>query len=245
MVRQKPGTYQLSENSRKSASDFGEASRQAAYIRKAFAPLLKLYAYGDVTSRLTKRMAEIFKTVPAENAGNKKLVQGNLCLLRGFEFNVSTHLMQLLYQLPQAKVNQAGFIYLQFPKTELKHIVKLVPGADIFLIQLMVFDLGLVDDRFEVITIKDLSLGLDATYFPALSLKIPFVAIGEKALMVAVGISFFKGNLRLSDRRYFACNISHCWHLKDGVIVDFIVPRAEHLTDLHSEAGGLSWELEI
>lgn len=32
MVRQKPGTYQLSENSRKSASDFGEASRQAAYM---------------------------------------------------------------------------------------------------------------------------------------------------------------------------------------------------------------------
>lgn len=214
-------------------------------ICKAFAPLLKLYAYGDVTSRLTKRMAEIFKTIPAENAGNKKLVQGNLSLLRSFEFNAATHLMQLLHQMPQAKVNQAGFIFLQFPKTELKQIVKLVPGADTFLIQLMVFDLGLVDDRFEVITIKDFSLGLDATYFPAVCLKIPFDAIGEKALMVAVGISFFKGNLRLGDRRYFACNILHCWHLKDGVVVDFIVPRVEQLTDIQSEVDGLSWELEI
>ena len=105
---------------------------------------------------------------------------GKFKLVMGFQVLMLLGVVHLLHQMPQAKVNQAGFIYLQFSETELKYIVKLVPDADTFLIQLMVSDLGLVDDRFEVITIKDLSLGLNLTYFSAISLKIPFVVIVEK-----------------------------------------------------------------
>ncbi|PWS30286.1 hypothetical protein [Pedobacter paludis] len=78
VVRRKPNTYQLSENSKKSANDFGEVSRNAAYIRKAFAPMVKNYGYGDLTSRLTKRIAGLFKGIPPVHLGNKKLINADL-----------------------------------------------------------------------------------------------------------------------------------------------------------------------
>jgi hypothetical protein len=46
IVRQKAAHKQQTEASKKSSRDFGSASRNGAYIRKAFAPLVKLYAYG-------------------------------------------------------------------------------------------------------------------------------------------------------------------------------------------------------
>jgi hypothetical protein len=48
----KDGTpYQLSEGSKKSGKDFGEASRSAKYIRKAFAPLVSKYADNEIINR--------------------------------------------------------------------------------------------------------------------------------------------------------------------------------------------------
>lgn len=87
VVRRKPVQKQQTEASKQSSRDFGSASRNAAYIRKAFAPLVQLYAYDDLLNRLNKRFIEIFKTIPAEQAGVKRLTDGKLALLKGFEFN--------------------------------------------------------------------------------------------------------------------------------------------------------------
>lgn len=51
---------------------------------------------------------------------------------------------------------------------------------------------------------------------------------GDKALIFAMGISFFTGTARSGDRRYDAGKIIHALHVKDGVIVDFVAqPRVE------------------
>ncbi|RNL54174.1 hypothetical protein [Pedobacter jejuensis] len=243
VVRRKSGTHQLSENSKKSAKDFGEASRNAAYIRKAFAPMVKAYGYGDLASRLTKRITSVFNTIPNSAAGNKKLFDGNLKLIEGFEFNADTRLDRLLLHQPKVSWAPDGLIELVFPKIELKHLVKTAPQSDAFVMQVMVFDWNVHDGAYEILKVNDLKVAFSQVHFPGAKLHVPVAQQGERILLVAIGICYLQEQFRKEDRRYFACQISHCYHIKDGVEVVFTEPIKEEAVPLEEAQSGLSWEL--
>jgi len=51
---------------------------------------------------------------------------------------------------------------------------------------------------------------------------------GDKALIFAMGISFFSGTARSGNRRYYAGKIIHGLHVRIGIIVDFVgQPKVE------------------
>ncbi|MFD2288691.1 hypothetical protein GJU39_23085 [Pedobacter petrophilus] len=210
VVRRKSDTYQLSENSKKSAKDFGAASRNAAYIRKAFAPLVKLYAYGDLLNRLNKRFIEIFKTIPVEQAGHKKLVDGNIALLKGFEFNSSTPLEKLWLNETDLRIEADGLVKLILPEGEIKSLLKPHPKATEARLQVMGFHFDLDDTGgYEIIEVNDLVISLNRSHFPKTALALNLNHQGDKALIITMGISFFTGTSRFGDRRYYACKIIH------------------------------------
>lgn len=243
VVRRKSDTYQLSENSKKSAQDFGEVSKHAAYIRKAFAPVVKAYGCGDLTSRLTKRITAIFKSIPAAHAGNKKIQDGNLKLLEGFEFNAHTRLDQLLLQKPRVILADGGILQLLLPKSDTINLVMSVPQSDEFMLQVMVFNFDVSTGQYETIMVNDLRAALTQTHFPGAKLHVPIEQQGDRILLIAIGISYLYEQFRKEDRRYFACQISHCYHIKDGVEVEFVEPVREEVAQLDEEEKGLSWEM--
>ncbi|MFC4212670.1 hypothetical protein ACFOWA_15850 [Pedobacter lithocola] len=243
VVRRKSGTHQLSENSKKSAKDFGEASRNAAYIRKAFAPMVKDYGYGDLASRLTKRLTSVFKTIPNSTAGSKKLLEGNLKLIEGFEFNADTRLDRLLIRQPKVSWLPDGLIELELPKIEMKHLVKTVIQADAFVMQVMVFNWNVHDGDYEILKVNDLKVAFSQVHFPGAKLHVPVVQQGDRIVLLAIGICYLQDQFRKEDRRYFACQISHCYHIKDGVEVVFVEPIKEKVVPIEEAQSGLSWEL--
>lgn len=245
IVRRKSSTYQLSENSKKSAKDFGEASRNAAYIRKAFAQMVKDYGYGDLNSRLIKRITTIFKHIPTSNAGSKKLRDGNLKIIEGFEFNACTRLDQLLLKSPDIKPQTNGLIEFRLPKIDTRHLAKLIPLSDGFVLQVMVFNFDLNDGGYEIMKVNDLKIAFDKTEFPGAKLAIQTEQMGERALLIAIGIFYLHEQQRKDDRKYFACQISNCWHLRDGLIVDFVEPQIENVVKVEEEEQGLSWEMGV
>ncbi|WP_157263814.1 hypothetical protein [Pedobacter sp. Leaf176] len=214
---------QQTEASKKSSRDFGSASRNAAYIRKAFAPMVKLYAYDDLLNRLNKRFIEIFKTIPAEQAGVKRLTDGNLALLKGFEFNSSKPLEKLWLSETDLRIEADGLVKLILPEGEIKAVLKSHPKATEARLQLMGFHFDLDDTRgYEILEVNDLVIPLSNSHFPKTALALHLDHKGDKALIFAMGISLFTGTARFGDRRYYACKIIHALHLKDGVIVDFV-----------------------
>ncbi|MFC3562150.1 hypothetical protein [Pedobacter jamesrossensis] len=243
VVRSKSAIHQLSENSKKSGQDFGEASRNAAYIRKAFAAMVKDYGVGDLASRLTKKINEIFRSIPNEHLGHKKLRFGNLKLLEGFEFNAVTSLTQLLLRPPNIKLQANGLFELQLPKIDVKQLVKMIPRADGFILQIKLFNFDLNGGDYEIIEINDLKFDIDGVEFPGAKLRVETQQAGDRAVLIAVGISYFHDMNRKEDRRYFACQIRNCYHLKDGVEVAFIEPVKEKALKDVEEEHGLSWEL--
>ncbi|WP_316832916.1 hypothetical protein [Pedobacter aquatilis] len=243
VVRQKTSAYQLSEKSRKSAHDFGEASRNAAYIRKAFAPMVKSYGYGDLHNRLNKRLVAVFATVPAANAGNKRLADGNVALLQGFEFNAATRLERLLHLLPEIHLLNPGSFQLLLPKVETGMLLRVMPKADFAVLQVMVFNFNLNNGQYEIIQVNDLQVAMAEKTFPGAKLSLPVEPDGDRVLLVAIGISYVEDGSRRNDRRYFACQLVHCLHLRDGVEVVFETPVKERVVVKEERVDGVRWEL--
>ncbi|MBE5320953.1 hypothetical protein IM793_17445 [Pedobacter sp. MR2016-19] len=244
VVRQKAAHKQQTEASKKSSRDFGSASRNAAYMRKAFAPLVKLYAYGDLLNRLNKRFIEIFKTIPAEHAGNKRLIDGDITLLKGFEFNSSKSLEQLWLRETVLCIEPDGLVKLILPKCEIKSLLKPHPKATEARLQVMGFHFELNDrGGYEIMEVNDLVIPLNNGHFPKTTLTLGLNHQGDKALIFAMGISFFTAAARFADRRYYAGKIIHALHVKDGIIVDFVAqPKVE--SEVIEQGDKLSWVVE-
>jgi len=244
VVRQKAAHKKQTEASKKSSRDFGMASRNAAYIRKAFAPLVKLYAYGDLLNRLNKRFIEIFKTIPAEQAGHKKLIDGDLSLLKGFEFNSSKPLGTLWLSESDLRIEPDGLVQLILPKGEIKSLLKPHPKATEARLQVMGFHFELDGDGgYDIIEVNDLVIPLSNSHFPKTVLSLSLNHQGDKALIFAMGISFFSGATRSGDRRYYAGKIIHALHLKNGIIVDFVA-QLKVEKELLEPVDKLSWAVE-
>lgn len=240
VVRKRPIPYHQSENSIKSSQDFGTASRQAACIRKAFAPMVGLFGYNDLHNRLNKCLIEIFKTILAAHAGNKKLIDGKLELLKGFEFNSETCFNDLFFKHLDCVFEADGLVKLILPKSDLRALIKSIPKAEVAVIKLMIFNFDLQGEAYEIYKVKDLKISMKSLVFHGAELLVPTKQERDQALLIAIGISYFSNGSPFGDKRYYACKISHAFHLKDGVVVNFIESVPEQVKVVEDEEG-LSW----
>jgi len=245
VVRQNVSDKKQSENSKKSSQDFGSASRSAAQLRKAFAPLVEFYGNNGLVNRLNKRLIAVFNTIPLKDAGKKKLADGNISLLKGFEFN-TFRLFDDVFRFPTAlEIAPDGLVKLILPAKKIRDLIKPHPKAVQACLQVrgFHFDLG-GNEEYEMIKIKDLVIPLNQEQFPKMILPIKLDHDGDKAFVVAMGIRFNIGGSGYSgDKKYFVCKIIHSLHLRDGLVVDFIPPESKKAID-EEEDEGLSWVTE-
>lgn len=244
LVRQKGKPYELSENSKKAGKDFGEATKNAAYIRKAFDKGVKSFGDDELINRLNKLMIEVFKTIPKTQQGNKNLIEGNLNLLNGFQFNRHSDLTKLLLKLPLCTINETGLLNIKFAAQPLLNMIKRVYKASTAQLQLMVFNFDLDGDAYEIFEINPLLLHFGTPDFIGARLNIPTEQKGEKALIVALGVSYLKDKYCSKDRRYYACQIINALHLKDGQPVEFVAEIPPEIKmEEDNEGDGLDWEM--
>ncbi|RZJ19917.1 MAG: hypothetical protein EON51_16390, partial [Acinetobacter sp.] len=172
LVRQKGKPYELTEGSKNAGKDFGEATKNAAYIRKAFEKGVKNFGDDELINRLNRQMIEVFKTRPKTQQGNKKLIEGNLNLLYGFQFDRHTDLSKLLLKLPLCTINETGLLNIKFAAQPLLNMIKRVYRASIAQLHLMVFNFDLDGDAYEIFEINPLLLHFDKPDFIGARLNI-------------------------------------------------------------------------
>jgi len=154
-------------------------------------------------NRLNKRFIDIFKTIPAEQAGHKKPADCNLALLKGFEFNTSKPFGNLWRSETDLRIEADGLVKLILPAGEIKSLLKPHPKATEVRLQVMGFHFELNDTGgYEIIEVNDLVIPLSNSHFPKTALALNLDHKGNKALIFAMGISFFSDTARFGDRRY-------------------------------------------
>ena len=72
---------------RENMNEFGHAGQTGKALRDGFRLLLDRASDSRVTSRLVARLMDVLKTDSTNVRGERKVFNGNLSLLRGFEFN--------------------------------------------------------------------------------------------------------------------------------------------------------------
>ena len=227
---------------KKSSSDFGEASKVGARIRTAFAPLIKQYGDTTVVTRFTKHLLKVFKTIPSTFIGSKKFGQGDVGIFKDFQFNASARLDSLLHQQPEIKLDGTG-LHIAFKGNSIADLFKRVAKADVAVLQLMVYNLSLDGDEDEVVCIKDLFIPLESEHFRGAKLQVPLNFIGEQVVWVAMGVHFLNRMGMIGDRTKRAASVVYVARLRDGLEVVF-VPDQPALRHVEKDKEGIEWELE-
>lgn len=83
---------------RENAQEFGHSGVMGSLFRRAFRPLIGGGADGRLTARLVKKLMEIVKTDMVNKRGERVVMEGDLKLLEGFDFNIKSSLKNTVLQ---------------------------------------------------------------------------------------------------------------------------------------------------
>ncbi len=235
-VKTKPTSVNLSEASRKSATDFGEASRNASKIRKAFAPFVVAYGNQDLINRLNKKMIEAFKAIPTAMAGTRNFGDSHVKLLKNFRFNSSRTINDLWSSSPSIELKPEG-LTIQLSGTDFSRSTK----ATHIVLQLMVANLDLNGETNEIIKAKDLVVQVGQHLRPV-RLTISSTLSGNRVLLVALGIHYLINGSKIINKRLYGCDICYAERIKDGQIIDFLIEEQAIPDRLVATDEEIGWE---
>jgi len=85
------------QRTRENGSEFGKAAKGSKLLRTALRLLLRNASDSRVSNRLTKEVLKIVKTDGTNERGLRIISQGDLTLLKKFEFNLAGKLASLLF----------------------------------------------------------------------------------------------------------------------------------------------------
>lgn len=232
--RMKPSSYMPNEESQKSGAEFGKGSNACALLKMAFPPLLLRAFKTDLHNRLAAVLRKIIRTGPVAKKGNREVFDGNLSLLKGFQFNAKVHFSKLCLA-PIETVLTANEINISISPFAWQNCIKAPKAASVVKIGLCCVFTDFVNGEFEAVKGTELSLTKGAT-FKGGRLKIAIPEGKELGVLLVVNIFFesdFNGSTYLVENLKFqAGEILDSVHVKNGEIVCFV---EEELPDKATE----------
>ncbi|WP_276485736.1 hypothetical protein [Paraflavitalea pollutisoli] len=84
------------KNTRLNGREFGASGKAAKFFRKVVNNEMRRAGDNRAASRVTQVMSRILKSDPNNDWGDRKVSEGDLTLLKGFEFNLGVSLAQAL-----------------------------------------------------------------------------------------------------------------------------------------------------
>lgn len=230
---------QQTEASKNSSTDFGEASKAAAKIRNIFKPLFVKYGDYTLVNRLNSRLMSIFKTIPAAQAGSKKLGDGDLNLLRSLEINKLKRLDALLSKAPVISILPNGEIKIVIGGGKPSNLFKQVDRAISVVLELMVYNMDLNGDNDQILPGLPLVIPFEDEFAGA-TLRLPLDLDGERLVMVGIGIHYLSKEFEIGARNTRAGGIIFSAKFIDGIEVPFIPIEAKPVK-AETKVEGTGW----
>lgn len=99
---------------RENGSEFGRAGNAGKVLRTALRPLLSNVSDSRVASRLTAEMVKVIQADATSTRGQRNVLDGELELLQGFDFNIDGKLKSILYLPYSTNINRVtGLLEVQ------------------------------------------------------------------------------------------------------------------------------------
>ncbi|SDF52768.1 hypothetical protein [Chitinophaga filiformis] len=121
-VRRAPEDVHQTAATKKTASDFGTASKASRLIRQALKPYTCKYKDESLHYRLNTVLADILRKDTARPAGEKRLLPENMSALTGFRFNSETRVPKMDY----VNIEKDEMLRVKIPGTNKDMTAKLI-----------------------------------------------------------------------------------------------------------------------
>ncbi|MGV3508381.1 MAG: hypothetical protein ACO1N7_03755 [Sphingobacteriaceae bacterium] len=237
--------YLLTEESKKSGTEFGRGSTAAALVKQAFGPLMLRPFEDNLHNRLSEALRKVIRSGPVVNKGNRNVFDGNLSLLKGFEFSTYTAFDRLLFPLPDVVVS-GDVVKVNIPPFSWTKSVKSPEKASRMVLGMMCGFFDFNTNAFQTTLVGNLPIERNSDFRGA-GLSIPVPEHNELAVIVLVTIFFDYGDsqrhIKVDNRNYQAGIILDAVHIREGKVVVF-EPEALPVSELKPEiVPDIMWEI--
>ncbi|HEY4786494.1 MAG TPA: hypothetical protein VIH57_10615 [Bacteroidales bacterium] len=200
------------QRTRENMSEFGRAGTAGKLLRTAFRQLLQNGADNRMVSRLTKEMLAVVKADKTSTRGQRNVLDGELKLLEGFDFNIDGGLSTTVFFAYTATIDRVtGALKVTIPAfipTETvvapdgaTHMRLISGGASID------FEGGVV----EIVTTQSADIVIDQVQVAAFDLLNQLTANSTKPLFLVFGVEFYQQvngvNYSLKNGNYNALSL--------------------------------------
>lgn len=179
------------ERTRENMAEFERAATSGKLLTDAFRAVVSGASDSLQTARMNKAMSRVIKTDKLNDRGQRKVSEGNLQLLRGFEFNVDAKLTTVFFPPYTANIDRVtGTLKVDIPAFVPRKMLKAPPNTTHFSVVCgaaeINFDLG--TQKGANISTAELAFGKERT--EPISLSNALTPNSTEAFFLVLGVTF-------------------------------------------------------
>jgi hypothetical protein len=181
------------QRTRENGEEFGRAGIAGKILRLAFRSYLQNASDSKMVSRLTKAMMEVIKADATSVRGQRNVLDGELELLTGFDFNIDGKLSSTIFIAYTAAIDRVtGALNVTIPAFSPMNAIASPDGAT----HLRFVSAGAAIDfegaTFEVVTSQSAEIAIAEAPVAAVDLVNQLTANSTNPLFLVLGIEFYQ-----------------------------------------------------
>jgi len=215
--------YTLSENSIKMNNEFGEANEICSLIYGKFKQVMNPYWDRKKLNQFRGLILKIIRSAPSEQTGNRKLWDGDITLLEGFQINTKATARNLFRKSIDLTIGTSTGADLTItPFKYNQAFEKAHPKANIAQVKLYIFSFDIVNRTSSGKSIILLNQPRGEDLNKDFKLNIPLE--DNRLALIIRKISFKSGpdNTDIMDRQYIGATLTNAIYIKNGKLVNFV-----------------------
>lgn len=200
------------KRTRENMSEFGHSTQMASKLRKMLAPVIQKIKDGRMTNRLVAKMREIMDTDITHNRGERTVIDGDLGLLTGFDFNAGSPLSTTYFGPFTSSLDRVtGDVGVEIPVFDPEDFLVGPAESTHYRFVLGVLEWDPAADTGKLVVERSAYLANNAPLAAALNLDGQITANSTLPVLFVLGVEFAQqinaSNYALSDSGYVSARI--------------------------------------
>lgn len=197
------------QRTRENMSEFGRAGAAVKLIRMAFRTYLVNLADNRMVSRMMREISRVIKADVTSTRGQRNVLDGELEMLTGFEFNQNSSLSSAIYTPYESSIDRAaGVLQVNIPAFVPNNMIAAPEGTTHIRLICAGAAIDFENGSFEAVTSESSIFEITPNEVPEIQLRNQIGANSTHPLFLVLGIEFYQQvnglNYPLKNGRYNA-----------------------------------------
>ena len=181
------------QRTRENGEEFGRAGASGKMLRTAFRAVLMNSSDSRMVGRLTREMVKVLQKDEVSERGQRNVIDGDLSLLKGFDFNINGKLSTTLYAPYSVTLDRVdGDVIVDIPAFIPANMINAPSGTTHFKIEAAAAVVNFTDGSFNVSNADTGILPYDAVATSAISLATTLPANSTEPIFLVLGVEFYQ-----------------------------------------------------